>query len=97
MACEDSKTNTNELEKVDATLQRLMSHKISKSDYITHVGNVKNWLEKSESSIHDLNEMLQCLLRCLIKPELAFLTSSTTSPNFMFVQTLSASDLSFLT
>ena len=97
MACEDSETNTNELEKVDAALQPLMSHKISKSDYITHVGNVKNWLEKSESSIHDLNEMLQCLLRCLIKLELAFLTSSTTSPNFMFVQTLSASDLSFLT
>ena len=46
VACEDSETKTKELE-VDAALKSLMSHKISKSDYITHVGNVKNWLEKS--------------------------------------------------
>ena len=96
VACEDSETKTNEIE-VDAALQSLMSHKISKSDYITHVENVKNLLEESESSIHDLDEMLECLLRCLIKPELAFLTSSTTSPNFIFVQTrISASVISFL-
>ena len=96
VACEDSETKTKELE-VDAALKSLMSHKISKSNYITHVENVKNWLEESESSIHDLDEMLECLLRCLIKPELAFLTSSTTSSNLMFVQTcISASVISFL-
>ncbi|GMY33276.1 hypothetical protein FCV25MIE_28518 [Fagus crenata] len=67
VASEDAETDTNELEKVNAALQSLMSHKRSKSDYIMHVENMKNWLEESESSIHDLDEMLECLFRHLIK------------------------------
>lgn len=73
VASEDAETDTNELEKVNAALQSLMSHKRSRSDYIMHVENMKNWLEESESSIHDLDEMLECLFRHLIKTRVSLI------------------------
>ncbi|KAL6297675.1 hypothetical protein ACE6H2_005817 [Prunus campanulata] len=58
--------DTNELEKVDAALNALITHKSKKSDYAMQVENVQIWLQDLEANIQDI-EGLECLFRCLIK------------------------------
>ena len=71
--CEGEETDANEFEKVDAALQTLISHKTSKSDYSIHVQNVQNQMGKLESSIQDVEDVLECLSRRLVKTQVSFL------------------------
>ena len=73
IACEGEETDANEFEKVDAALQTLISHKTSKSDYSIHVQNVQNRMGKLESSIQDVEEVLECLSRRLVKTRVSIL------------------------
>ncbi|XP_030950013.1 uncharacterized protein LOC115973912 [Quercus lobata] len=73
IVCEGEETNANDIEKVDAALQSLVSHKTSKCDYSIHVQNVKNWMGKLESSIQDVDEELEFLSRRLVKTRVSFL------------------------
>ena len=73
IVCEGEETNANDIEKVDAALQSLVSHKTSKCDYSIHVQNVQNWMGKLESSIQDVDEGLECLSRRLVKTRVSFL------------------------
>ena len=73
IACEGEETDANEFEKVDAALQSLIRHKTSKSDYSMHVQNVQNWMGQLESSIQDVEEVLECLSRHLVKTRVSFL------------------------
>ena len=73
IACEGEETDANEFEKVVAALQTLISHKTSKVDYSIHVQNVQNWMGKLESSIQDVEEVLECFSRCLVKTRVSFL------------------------
>ena len=67
MVCEDAKTNTNELEKAHAELQFLIVHITRKSDCAVYLENIQNLLEKSESSIYDLEKRLEQPFRRLVK------------------------------
>ena len=71
--CEGEETDANEFEKEDAALQTLISHKTSKSDYSIHVQNVQNQMGKLESSIQDVEDVLECLSRRLVKTQVSFL------------------------
>ncbi|XP_034222797.1 uncharacterized protein LOC117633196 [Prunus dulcis] len=52
VSCEGEETaDTNELEKVDAALNALITHKSKKSDYAMQVENVQIWLRDLESGI----------------------------------------------
>ncbi|KAM4080527.1 hypothetical protein ACJW30_11G023600 [Castanea mollissima] len=73
IACEGEETDANEFEKVDAALQTLISHKTSKSDYSIHVQNAQNGMGKLESSIQDVEEVLECLSRRLVKTQVSIL------------------------
>ncbi|XP_050280344.1 uncharacterized protein LOC126721344 [Quercus robur] len=73
VVCEDEETDANEFDKADAALQSLNSHKTSKSDYSILVQNVQNWMGKLESSIEDVEEVLECLSRHLVKTQVSFL------------------------
>uniref|UniRef100_A0A2N9J6X2 Uncharacterized protein n=1 Tax=Fagus sylvatica TaxID=28930 RepID=A0A2N9J6X2_FAGSY len=73
IASEGEETDANEFEKVDAALQSLIRHKTSKSDYSMHVQNVQNWMGQLESSIQDVEEVLECLSRHLVKTRVSFL------------------------
>ncbi|KAK4579657.1 hypothetical protein RGQ29_029363 [Quercus rubra] len=73
IACEGEETNGNDFEKVDAVLQSLISHKTSKCDYTIHVQNVQDGMGKLESSIQDVEEVLECLSRRLVKTRVSFL------------------------
>uniref|UniRef100_A0A2N9GPJ1 Uncharacterized protein n=1 Tax=Fagus sylvatica TaxID=28930 RepID=A0A2N9GPJ1_FAGSY len=73
IACEGEETDANEFEKVDAVLQSLISHKTRKSDYSMHIQNVQNWMGQLESSIQDVEEVLECLSRRLVKTRVSFL------------------------
>ena len=73
IACEGEETDANEFEKVVAALQTLISHKTSTVDYSIHVQNVQNWMGKLESSIQDVEEVLECFSRCLVKTRVSFL------------------------
>ncbi|KAL4598115.1 hypothetical protein ACB092_11G036000 [Castanea dentata] len=73
--CEGEETDANEFEKVVAALQTLISHNTSKSDYSIHVQNVQNWMGRLESSIQDVEEVLECLYRCLVKTRVSFLNN----------------------
>ena len=73
IVCEGEETNANDIEKVDAALQSLVSHKTSKCDYSIHVQNSQNWMGKLESSIQDVDEALECLSRRLDKTRVSFL------------------------
>ncbi|CAL2279824.1 unnamed protein product [Prunus armeniaca] len=44
----------NELEKVDAALNALITHKSKKSDYAMQVENVQIWLQDLEANIQDI-------------------------------------------
>jgi hypothetical protein len=76
-ACEgDEETYANEFEKVDAALRSLViSQKTSKSDHTVHVENVQNCMGNLESSILDLQEMLECLSRHLVKTRVSLLNT----------------------
>nr|XP_023895042.1 uncharacterized protein LOC112006951 [Quercus suber] len=73
IACEGEETDGNDFEKVDAALQSLVSHKTSKCDYSNHVWNVQDWMGKLESSIQDVEEVLECFSRRLVKTRVSFL------------------------
>ena len=73
IACEGKETDANEFDKVDVALQSLISHKISKSDYSIHIQNVQNWMGKLESSIEDVEKVLEGFSRRLVKTRVSFL------------------------
>ncbi|KAL4598117.1 hypothetical protein ACB092_11G036200 [Castanea dentata] len=73
VVCEDEETDANEFDKADAAFKSLISHKTSKSDYSSLVQNVQNWMGKLESSIGDVEEVLECLSRHLVKTRVSFL------------------------
>ena len=73
VACEGEETNANEFQMADATLQSLISHKTRKSNYSVHIENVQTWLGKLESNIQDLEEVLECLSRRLLKTRVSLL------------------------
>ncbi|KAJ4704755.1 hypothetical protein OWV82_021618 [Melia azedarach] len=70
IACEKEETGINELEKVDAELSTLISHKTSKAIDIFHL---QNQLKELESNIQDLEEGLESLSRQLIKARVSLL------------------------
>ncbi|KAI7979022.1 hypothetical protein LOK49_Contig552G00001 [Camellia lanceoleosa] len=70
VACQAKETDINEFEKVDAAVHSLIGHKPSKSD---DNKIVQNQLEKLELRIQDLEEVLGCLLRRLIKTRVSLL------------------------
>ncbi|KAE8124517.1 hypothetical protein FH972_019395 [Carpinus fangiana] len=76
-ACEgDEEAYANEFEKVDAAVRSLVvSRKTSKSDQTMHVENVQNCMGKLESSILDLQEVLECLSRHLVKTRVSLLNT----------------------
>ncbi|XP_021831398.1 uncharacterized protein LOC110771408 [Prunus avium] len=69
VSCEGEETaDTNELEKLDAALNALITHKFKKSDYAMQVENVQIGLQDLEAiNIQDIEEGLECLFRRLIK------------------------------
>ena len=71
VACECEETDANEFEMVDAALQSLISHKPSKYSLLN--GNVQTWLRKLELNIQDLEEMLECLSRSIVKTRVSLL------------------------
>jgi hypothetical protein len=58
---------------VDAALQSLISHKMSKSAYSVHIDNAQTWLGKLELNIRDLEEVLECLSRHIVKTRVSLL------------------------
>ncbi|PQP92761.1 uncharacterized protein Pyn_09399 [Prunus yedoensis var. nudiflora] len=75
VSCEGEETvDMNELEKVDAALNALITHDPKKSDYTTamQVENVQIWLQDLETNIQDI-EGLECLFRRLIKARVSLL------------------------
>ncbi|KAM4070934.1 hypothetical protein ACB094_11G023200 [Castanea mollissima] len=73
VACECEETDANEFEMVDEALQSLISHKPSKSDYSLVIDNVQTSLGKLELSIQDLEEVLECLSRSVVKTRVSLL------------------------
>ncbi|KAK6240651.1 hypothetical protein SCA6_006040 [Theobroma cacao] len=70
IACNEEANDNNEFEKADSTLSTLI--KTRKSSKVSPV-NAQNALEKLESSIQDLEEGLDCIIRCLIKTRVSLL------------------------
>lgn len=73
VASKGDEKNVKELEKVDAALQSLIGHKKSKSDCLTNVEGVQNWLGKLETSIQDVEEGIENHFRCLLKTRVSLL------------------------
>ncbi|XP_062021139.1 uncharacterized protein LOC133737633 [Rosa rugosa] len=74
VACEGEEvTKTNELEKVDAALHLLMSHKTKASDNTMQVDYVQKNLKEFEINIQDIEERFECLFRRLIKARVSLL------------------------
>jgi|UniRef100_A0A2N9H6Y2 hypothetical protein len=73
VACEGEETDANEFEMVDSALQSLISHKTSKSDYTVHMDYVQTWLGKLELNVQDLEEVLECLSRRIVKTRVSLL------------------------
>ncbi|KAK4594792.1 hypothetical protein RGQ29_018489, partial [Quercus rubra] len=74
IACEGEETDdANEFEMVDAALQSLISHKPSKSDFSLLIDNVQTGLRKLELNIQDLEEVLECLSRSIVKTRVSLL------------------------
>ncbi|KAL0009286.1 hypothetical protein SO802_010788 [Lithocarpus litseifolius] len=73
VACEREERDANEFEMVDAALQSLISHKPSKSDFSLLIDNVQNGLGKLELNIQDLEEVLECLSRSIVKTRVSLL------------------------
>ncbi|KAK9287305.1 hypothetical protein L1049_015718 [Liquidambar formosana] len=71
VVCEEYATEINEFEVVDAALHTLVSDKTKSSN--VHAEKVQKELEKLESSIQDLEEGLEPLLRRLIKTRVSLL------------------------
>ena len=71
VACECEETDANEFEMVDEALQSLISHKPSKYSLLN--GNVQTWLRKLELNIQDLEEVLECLSRSIVKTRFSLL------------------------
>ncbi|KAG5526876.1 hypothetical protein RHGRI_032964 [Rhododendron griersonianum] len=69
----DEETNTNEFEKVDVALNALKGHKTSRFDGTIQVEEVQNLLQKTELSIRDIEQGLECLFRRLIKTRVSLL------------------------
>ncbi|KAF3952970.1 hypothetical protein CMV_021538 [Castanea mollissima] len=71
VTCECEETDANEFEMVDAALQSLISHKPSKYSLLN--GNVQTWLRKLELNVQDLEEVLECLSRSIVKTRVSLL------------------------
>ena len=71
VACECEETDANEFEMVDTALQSLNSHKPSKYSLLN--GSVQTWLRKLELNIQDLEEVLECLSRRIVKTRVSLL------------------------
>ncbi|MBA0734507.1 hypothetical protein Gogos_018411 [Gossypium gossypioides] len=69
---EGEATETNETEKMDAVLCTLIGNKTRKSGKMSH-DDAQIELQKLESSIQDLGDGVECLLRLLIKTRLSVL------------------------
>ncbi|XVF45658.1 hypothetical protein PTKIN_Ptkin02bG0224700 [Pterospermum kingtungense] len=72
VTCEEEASETNEFEKVDAVLCSLIDQKSKKSKKMS-TDNVQIELQKLESSIQDLEDGAECLLRLLIKTRVSIL------------------------
>ena len=72
VTCEGEATETNEFERVDAVLCTLVGHKTRKSSN-TSTENAQIELQKLESSIQDLEDGVECVLRLLIKTRVSVL------------------------
>ncbi|XVF45654.1 hypothetical protein PTKIN_Ptkin02bG0224300 [Pterospermum kingtungense] len=72
VACEGEASETNEFEKVDAILCTLVDHKTRKSSNMS-TENVQIELQKLESTIQDLEDGVEFLLRLLIKTRVSIL------------------------
>ncbi|GMY33268.1 hypothetical protein FCV25MIE_28510 [Fagus crenata] len=73
VACEGEETDANEFEMVDGVLQSLIRHKTSKSDYSVQIDNVQTSLGNLELNIQDLEEVLECLSRRIVKTRVSLL------------------------
>ncbi|KAE8719156.1 putative serine/threonine-protein kinase [Hibiscus syriacus] len=72
VTCEGEATETNEFEKVDAVLCTVIGNKIGKSGKMSS-DDAQIELQKLESSIQDLEDGVECLLRLLIKTRVSVL------------------------
>ncbi|KAK6240650.1 hypothetical protein SCA6_006039 [Theobroma cacao] len=72
ITCEGEATESNEFEKVDAVLCSLIGHKTRKCNRMS-TENAQVELQKLESSIQDLEDGVECLLRLLIKTRVSVL------------------------
>ncbi|XP_038888671.1 uncharacterized protein LOC120078474 [Benincasa hispida] len=70
VASKEDEANGNEVEMVDVALYSINNQK---SHFLVQVEDVQNSLKKLESCIHDFEEDLESLYRCLIKNRVAFL------------------------
>lgn len=66
IACEEEASSNNEFAKVDAALCTLIGQKMRKADNIS-TKNAQNELQKLESSIQDMEDGVEWLMRQLIK------------------------------
>ncbi|MBA0760264.1 hypothetical protein Gotri_023021 [Gossypium trilobum] len=69
---EGEATETNEIEKMDAVLCTLIGNKTRKSGKMSH-DDAQIELQKLESSIQDLGDGVECLLRLLVKTRVSVL------------------------
>ncbi|KAE8724747.1 Detected protein of unknown function [Hibiscus syriacus] len=72
VTCEGKATETNEFEKVDAVLCTVIGIKTRKSGKMSS-DDAQIELQKLESSIQDLEDGVECLLRLLIKTRVSVL------------------------
>ncbi|OMO92005.1 hypothetical protein COLO4_17950 [Corchorus olitorius] len=72
VTCEGEATESNEFQKVDAVLCNLIGYKTKKSSDLS-AENAQIELKKLESSIQDLEDGVECLLRLLIKTRVSVL------------------------
>ncbi|XVF68036.1 hypothetical protein PTKIN_Ptkin10aG0170700 [Pterospermum kingtungense] len=72
VTCEGEATEANEFERVDAVLSILIGHKTRKSSNMSSE-DAQIELQKLESSIQDLEDGVECVLRLLIKTRVSVL------------------------
>ncbi|XVF45655.1 hypothetical protein PTKIN_Ptkin02bG0224400 [Pterospermum kingtungense] len=72
IACEGEASENNEFQKVDAVLCTLIDHKTRKSSNMSTI-KVQIELQKLESTIQDLEDGVEFLLRLLIKTRVSIL------------------------
>lgn len=75
-SCNKESTKSNELENLDSMLQALIDRKMSKNISIEKE-SLQNELRRLESSIQDLEEELESMLRCIIRTRASLLNIFT--------------------